>query len=71
MQHTKRISLTAMEADALLCRVDSEEPLSKPDRRLCKEALQTVFWMQQELEEAKLSIGRLRKLFDIHSEKQP
>jgi len=45
--------------------------ISECNRNLISGNLRFVFWLQQSLLEAKISIGRLRKLFGVKTERKP
>jgi len=62
-----RINLTPEEIDQLLERLSSHS-LEKSDYVLLSELIRALLWMGKELEEKKMSIDRLRKIFGIRTE---
>lgn len=69
MKKPEMIDISHAEAESLLSRLEVGD-LSEVDRKRCASALRMVFWLQSQLQEAKLSIARLKNLFGIRSEKQ-
>ena len=67
MEEPKRIEMTAAELKDLLDRLDRGE-LSEEDCKKIKEALVSLVWMGQKLEDRELSIRRLQRLFGIKTE---
>lgn len=65
----EQLSLDASEAQALENRI-AESGLSAEDKRIVLGLIHFSLWMQQQLERAKLSIHRLRKLFGFKTEKK-
>lgn len=63
----KMIRLSEKEADALLERIKSQS-LTKKDTETIEATFAMVFWIQQRLARAKLSIRRLQNLFGFSSE---
>jgi hypothetical protein len=58
-----------MEFDELIKQVESSN-LPEKNKKLCRDLLHANAWMQRQLEEKKLSIKRLRKIFGIKTEKR-
>ena len=69
MKNPKHIDMTPAQAEELIARIQNDN-LSDADRELCAESLQLVFWLQDNLREAKLSVKRLRSIFGIKTEKK-
>lgn len=63
------IDLTPEQTQALMERIENNT-LTDKDRTLCSSTIDLVLWLQNELRESKLSIKRLRNLFDIKTEKK-
>ena len=69
MKNPKHVDMTPAQAEELIVRLQNNS-LSDTDRELCAESLQLIFWMQNNLREAKLSIKRLKSIFGIKTEKK-
>jgi hypothetical protein len=62
-----QINLTAEEIDQLLKRLNSHE-LEEDDYPLLAELIRAILWLGKELNEKKMSIARLKKVFGIKTE---
>ena len=69
MKNPKHVDMTPAQAEELIVRIQNNS-LSDSDRELCAESLQLIFWLQNNLREAKLSIKRLRSIFGVKTEKK-
>jgi len=69
MKNPKHVDMTPAQAEELIVRIQNNS-LSETDRELCAESLQLIFWLQNNLREAKLSIKRLKSIFGIKTEKK-
>ncbi|MCX7338728.1 MAG: hypothetical protein NTX76_05570, partial [Alphaproteobacteria bacterium] len=58
------IEMTEEERDALLKRIQ-DSTLSTEDRVLVNKCLNFMTWLQDQLQHSKISIDKLRKLFDV------
>ncbi|MDQ3159322.1 MAG: hypothetical protein M3P98_04290 [bacterium] len=58
------VELTPQERDALMHRLTSNT-LSEDDRALLGKCLNFMVWLQTQLSHAKISLDKLRKLFNI------
>lgn len=65
----EQAKLTAEEADALKQRLAASN-LTESDKKLMTGLIAFSLWLQRQLETAKLSIRRLKKLFGTSTEKK-
>lgn len=65
----EQIKLTPAEADALRARIQSST-LAKEDQRMVLGLISFCLWLEQQLQTAKLSINRLKRLFGFSTEKK-
>ena len=61
------IELSETEFEELVQRLELNQ-LTPEDRQLLRQIVQAVLWMGEELEQKKLSIQRLRRLFGVKTE---
>lgn len=66
----QKISLTAEEADALKSRVQNSKDLSATDIKIINGLISFCIWLQSQLNLAKISIHRLKKIFGFSTEKK-
>jgi len=62
MKKPENVELNEQETEALLARLSSCS-LSRSDKKLAAEIIQSYIWLQWALQETKLSLNRLRSLF--------
>lgn len=65
----KHVDLTNEQAQELIEKINSSN-LDDTSRGLATNSIDLVLWLQHELRESKLSINRLRRVFDIQTEKK-
>lgn len=65
----KNISLTAEQASALKERL-ANSSLSEADKELVSGLMSFNLWLEQQLQQAKLGIRRLKSIFGIKTEKK-
>ena len=65
-----QVKLDLKQSMALSDRVDSNSELSGDDKKIIQSVLELNGWLQSQLESQKLSLSKLRSLFDIKTEKK-
>lgn len=64
------VTLTPKEAEEFKDRIINS-PLTEHDQKIVLALLSFNFWLQNQLERAKLTILRLKKIFGLSTEKSP
>jgi transposase len=67
-EEPKRLELTHEELEAFFERLERNE-LTTEDRGRIREIIEALLWMSQKLEHQEISLGRLKRLFGVKTEK--
>jgi len=60
------VKISAEDVGLLKSRIAKDEPLSQSDRNILLAVLSVYFWLQAQLQQAKLSLLRLKKIADSY-----